>query len=187
MHSSKLNVCTKLVLLHGGPTIRASEMPKNTNMRFELDMLFGCLLMMLIILFTINARDKHKMQAQIDELKIIVDQKFLPAMILDTYKMMPRWYDVLFWIFNGMCFFICCIMFGHDLCVLQNCRTGSQRWLWISPPLLILMDWVFDLCSRSLTVKTLSLYLRSWATLAQSGFKSRREYQFYGTKSTHDR
>ena len=52
-------------------------------MKFDLDIMFGCLIGMLIILMVIQFKQTKELQTQIDELKIIVDQKFLPAMILE--------------------------------------------------------------------------------------------------------
>lgn len=52
-------------------------------MKFDIDIMYAFVLCMLIVLFTLQARDLKNLQTQIDELKIIVDQKFLPAMILE--------------------------------------------------------------------------------------------------------
>lgn len=52
-------------------------------MKFNTDILFGIIIAMLIVLFTIQAKESKDLQTQIDELRIVVDQKFLPAMILD--------------------------------------------------------------------------------------------------------
>jgi hypothetical protein len=52
-------------------------------MKFDLDIMFGCLIGMLIVLMVIHFKQTKELQTQIDELKIIVDQKFLPAMILE--------------------------------------------------------------------------------------------------------
>ncbi len=38
---------------------------------------------MLLVLFTIQAKESKQLQTQIDELRVIVNQRFLPAMILD--------------------------------------------------------------------------------------------------------
>lgn len=59
-------------------------------MKFELDIMYGCLLAMLMVLYTINARDTRQMQAEIDELRLIVNSKFVSSMILDKEKLMPR-------------------------------------------------------------------------------------------------
>ena len=59
-------------------------------MKFDLDIMYGLVLAMLIVLYTIQARDTKKLQTQIDELRIIVDQKFLPAMIFDKENLMVR-------------------------------------------------------------------------------------------------
>lgn len=52
-------------------------------MKFDLDIMFGLLLAMLIVLYTLQAKQAKELQTQINELRIIVDQKFLPAMILE--------------------------------------------------------------------------------------------------------
>lgn len=52
-------------------------------MKFDIDIMYAFVLCMLIVLFTLQARDVRNLQVQINELKIIVDQKFLPAMILE--------------------------------------------------------------------------------------------------------
>lgn len=59
-------------------------------MKFDTDIMFGLLIAMLIVLFTIQSKQTKELQTQIDELKIIVDQKFLPAMIFDKENLMPR-------------------------------------------------------------------------------------------------
>ena len=78
-----LNASTKLALAPERPMIRAREMLKNINMKMDLDIMFGFVLCMLVVVFTIQAREIRNLQTQIDELRIVVDQKFLPAMILD--------------------------------------------------------------------------------------------------------
>ena len=78
-----LNASTKLALPPERPMIRAREMLKNINMKMDLDIMFGFVLCMLVVVFTIQAREIRNLQTQIQELKIVVDQKFLPAMILD--------------------------------------------------------------------------------------------------------
>lgn len=61
-------------------------------MKFDLDILFGTIIAMLIVLFVFQAKQVKDLQAQIDELRIIVDQKFLPAMILDEINLREcRW------------------------------------------------------------------------------------------------
>jgi hypothetical protein len=55
-------------------------------MKFDLDIMFGCLIGMLIILFVIDFKQTKELQTQINELRIITDQKFLPAMILDDLQ-----------------------------------------------------------------------------------------------------
>jgi hypothetical protein len=52
-------------------------------MKFDVDIMYGLLLAMLIVLFTIQAKETKNLQTQIDELRIIVNQKSLPAMILE--------------------------------------------------------------------------------------------------------
>jgi hypothetical protein len=59
-------------------------------MKFDLDIFFGFLIGMIIILFVIYFKQTKELQTQIDELKIIVDQKFLPAMILDKESLNVR-------------------------------------------------------------------------------------------------
>lgn len=56
-------------------------------MKLDLDIMYGLLLMMLIVLYTMQAKDSRDLQTQIDELKIIVDQKTLPTMFLDQLKL----------------------------------------------------------------------------------------------------
>lgn len=53
--------------------------------------MFGCLIGMLIILFVIHFKQTKELQTQIDELKIIVNQKFLPAMILDDLQIREQY------------------------------------------------------------------------------------------------
>lgn len=78
-----LNVLIKLVLPRGRPIIKESAMLKSINMKFDLDIMYAFVLCMLVIIFTLQAREIKNLQTQISELKIVVDQKFLPAMILD--------------------------------------------------------------------------------------------------------
>jgi hypothetical protein len=52
-------------------------------MKFDLDIMFGFVIAMLVVLMVIHFKQTKELQIQIDELKIIVDQKFLPAMILE--------------------------------------------------------------------------------------------------------
>lgn len=59
-------------------------------MKVDLDIMFGLILGMLIIIFTIQAQEIKQLQTQVDELRIIIDQKFLPAMIFDKENLMPR-------------------------------------------------------------------------------------------------
>jgi hypothetical protein len=53
-------------------------------MKFDLDIMFGIIIAMLIVLYTIQAKESKQLQTQIDELRIVVNQKFLPAMILEA-------------------------------------------------------------------------------------------------------
>ncbi len=52
-------------------------------MKSDLDILFGCVISILLLLIMILFAENKSLQTQINELKIIVDQKFLPAMILE--------------------------------------------------------------------------------------------------------
>ena len=87
---SDLNVLIKLVLPRGRPIIKESAMQKNINMKFDLDIMYAFVLCILVVVFTLQSRDIKNLQTQIDELKIIVDQKFLPAMILDRENFTVR-------------------------------------------------------------------------------------------------
>lgn len=60
-------------------------------MKFDTDILFGIIIAMLIVLFTIQAKESKDLQTQIDELRIVVDQKFLPAMILEQPTIREEW------------------------------------------------------------------------------------------------
>jgi hypothetical protein len=64
--------------------IRESAMLKNTSMKLDLDIMFAFVLCMLIVLFTLQAREIKNLQTQVDELTIIVNQRFLPALIFDN-------------------------------------------------------------------------------------------------------
>jgi hypothetical protein len=55
-------------------------------MKFDTDIFFGLIITMLIVLFTIQAKQTKELQVQIDELRIIVNQKSLPAMFLDKLE-----------------------------------------------------------------------------------------------------
>ena len=59
-------------------------------MKFDLDIMFGFVIAMLIVLMVIHFTETKELQTQIDELRIIVNQKFLPAMILDKESLMLR-------------------------------------------------------------------------------------------------
>jgi len=52
-------------------------------MKFNTDIFFGIIIAMLIVLYTIQAKEAKQLQTQIDELRVVVNQRFLPAMILD--------------------------------------------------------------------------------------------------------
>jgi hypothetical protein len=53
-------------------------------MKLDLDIMFAFVLCMLIVLFTLQAREIKNLQTQVDELTIIVNQRFLPALIFDN-------------------------------------------------------------------------------------------------------
>ncbi len=64
--------------------IKESETPKNTNMKpFDFNFIAATAIAILLILCMHLFSKVKNLQTQIDELKIIVDQKFLPAMIFD--------------------------------------------------------------------------------------------------------
>jgi hypothetical protein len=50
-------------------------------MKFDLDILFGTIIGILIILVTIQFKDKQNLQTQIDELHLLFNQKFLQEMV----------------------------------------------------------------------------------------------------------
>jgi hypothetical protein len=52
-------------------------------MKFDLDILFGTVLGILIILTTIQFKEKQNLQTQIDELHLLFNQKFLQEMVTD--------------------------------------------------------------------------------------------------------
>jgi hypothetical protein len=58
-------------------------------MKFSTDIFFGLIIAMLIVLFTIQAKETKQLQTQIDELRVVVNQRFLPAMILDELNVRP--------------------------------------------------------------------------------------------------
>jgi len=70
--------------------IKESEMLKNINMKFDLDIMYAFVLCMLVVVFVLQSREIKTLQTQIDELRIIVDQKYLPALIFDKYNLMLR-------------------------------------------------------------------------------------------------
>jgi len=85
MHlASALNVLIKLVLLRGRLIIRESGTLKNINMKpFDFDFISATAIAILLILSMHLFSKIKNLQTQIDELKIVVDQKFLPAMIFN--------------------------------------------------------------------------------------------------------
>ena len=60
-------------------------------MKFDTDIMFGLIIAMLIVLYTIQAKQTKELQIQINELRIITDQKFLPAMILDDLQIREQY------------------------------------------------------------------------------------------------
>lgn len=56
-------------------------------MKFDLDILFGTVIGILIILVTIQFKEKQHLQTQIDELRLIFNQKFLQEMVTDEPKL----------------------------------------------------------------------------------------------------
>jgi hypothetical protein len=52
-------------------------------MKFDLDILFGTVLGILIILTTIQFKEKQNLQTQIDELRLLFNQKFLEEMVVN--------------------------------------------------------------------------------------------------------
>jgi hypothetical protein len=59
-------------------------------MKFDLDIMYAFVLCMLVVVFVLQSREIKTLQTQIDELRIIVDQKYLPALIFDKYNLMLR-------------------------------------------------------------------------------------------------
>lgn len=52
-------------------------------MKFDLDILFGVVIGILIILTTIQFKEKQNLQTQIDELRLLFNQKFLQEMTVN--------------------------------------------------------------------------------------------------------
>jgi hypothetical protein len=52
-------------------------------MKLDLDILFGAVLGILIILTTIQFKEKQNLQTQIDELRLLFNQKFLGEMVVN--------------------------------------------------------------------------------------------------------
>lgn len=65
-------------------------MLKKFNMKLDLDIMYAFVLCLLIIVFTMQAKEIKDLQTEVNELRIIVDQKFLPAMILDKENLTVR-------------------------------------------------------------------------------------------------
>ena len=80
------NVHTNLALLQARLTTRASEMLKNINMNDDRIFYLFCAcfaLMIMSILHVTQQKRINVLQVQMDELKILTDQTFLPAIIFD--------------------------------------------------------------------------------------------------------
>jgi uncharacterized membrane-anchored protein YhcB (DUF1043 family) len=52
-------------------------------MKFDLDILFGTVIGILILLTTIQFKEKQNLQTQIDELRLLFNQKFLEEMVIN--------------------------------------------------------------------------------------------------------
>lgn len=52
-------------------------------MKFDLDILFGTIIGMLVILVIIQFKDNQNLQTQIDELRLLFNQKFLQEMVVN--------------------------------------------------------------------------------------------------------
>jgi hypothetical protein len=52
-------------------------------MKFDLDIMYTAVLALLMLLVTILFAETKDLQTQVKELEIIVNQKFLPALIFD--------------------------------------------------------------------------------------------------------
>jgi hypothetical protein len=52
-------------------------------MKFDLDILFATVIGILIILTTIQFKEKQNLQTQIDELRLLFNQKFLGEMVVN--------------------------------------------------------------------------------------------------------
>ena len=54
-------------------------------------MFVGCFaLLFLLVMHAVQQKRINELQVQIDELRIIVDHRVLPALILDKHNLMPR-------------------------------------------------------------------------------------------------
>lgn len=56
-------------------------------MKFDLDILFGTIIGILVILVTIQFKDNQNLQTQIDELRLLFNQKFLQEMVTEEPKL----------------------------------------------------------------------------------------------------
>lgn len=68
-------------------------MLKNINMNDDRIFYLFCAcfaLMIMSVMHVVQQKKINDIQLQVDELKIIVDQKFLPSLILDTKNLMVR-------------------------------------------------------------------------------------------------
>lgn len=53
-------------------------------MKIDLNILFGMIISMLLILVVILFKETKNLQTQIDEITLVMNQKFISAMILNT-------------------------------------------------------------------------------------------------------
>ncbi len=54
-------------------------------------MFTGCFaLLFLLVMHAVQQKRINELQVQVDELRIIVNQRVLPSLILDTHNLMPR-------------------------------------------------------------------------------------------------
>jgi hypothetical protein len=59
-------------------------------MKFDLDIMFTAVLALLMLLVMILFTEMKVLQTQVQELEIIVNQKFLPALIFDAHNLTVR-------------------------------------------------------------------------------------------------
>jgi len=52
-------------------------------MKSNLDLMFGIIIAMLIVLYTIQFKQSKNLQAQVDELRVLFNQKFLQEMVVN--------------------------------------------------------------------------------------------------------